>query len=99
MNLFDHIPQLSLAEAQQLAESQFGLSVTACQTLASERDQNFLVTTADGNRQVLKIANGQEHPAFLDGQNAMLEHLAEHIEFTPKIACDSKGRKVCSFIS
>ena len=97
MNLFDHIPQLSLAEAQQLAESQFGLSVTACQTLASERDQNFLVTTADGNRQVLKIANGQEHPAFLDGQNAMLEHLAEHIEFTPKIACDSKGRKVCSF--
>ena len=95
MNLFDHIPQLSLAKAQQFAESQFGLSVTDCQPLASERDQNFLVTTAAGRRHVLKIANGHEDPDFLDGQNAMLEHLSNRIAFTPSLLRDIQGQTVC----
>lgn len=45
--------------------------------LTSERDQNFLVATADGNRYVLKIANSAEDPAITEFQSGALLHIEE----------------------
>ena len=57
------------------AEKHFGIRSSA-QQLPSERDQNFLLTNDDGAKFVLKIANAQEDPGFLDAQNLVLKHLA-----------------------
>ena len=51
--------------------------------LASERDQNFHLRTADGSEWVLKIANPAEDPALLDMQTRALLHIAE---VDPKLA-------------
>ena len=58
-----------------LAGRHFGVTASA-EPLPSERDQNFLLTTADNRRFVLKIANATEQPEILEFQNAALEHLA-----------------------
>ena len=68
-------PGISEAEAAQLLHSQYGLSGTL-QAQASERDANFRVHTADGERYVLKIANPAEAPGVTDFQNQALLHVA-----------------------
>ena len=45
--------------------------------LASERDQNFRLTEANGRNWVVKIANAAEERAALDFQAALLRHVAE----------------------
>lgn len=44
--------------------------------LVSERDQNFLATTSDGAKYVLKFANASESAAITDFQNQGLLHIA-----------------------
>jgi Ser/Thr protein kinase RdoA (MazF antagonist) len=46
-------------ELRDIAASRYGLQGDF-QPLDSERDQNFLVETADGKRYVLKVANKDE---------------------------------------
>jgi len=67
-------PNLSPAEAQALAYEHFGKGAVAT-ALRSERDQNFLLTEADGVRWVLKVANAAEDPAVTDFQVGALLHL------------------------
>jgi 4-aminobutyrate aminotransferase-like enzyme/Ser/Thr protein kinase RdoA (MazF antagonist) len=45
--------------------------------LPSERDRNFLLSTAEGTRRVLKFANRAENPAILDMQNRAMLYLAQ----------------------
>ena len=59
MSILDHAPTFSIAEAVQIAEQHFNLNCAA-KLLPSERDQNFLLQTDDGEYFVLKIANGIE---------------------------------------
>jgi hydroxylysine kinase len=47
--------------------------------LVSERDQNFLLRTADGPRYVLKIANAAEDPVVTDFQIEALLHIERAI--------------------
>jgi len=63
------------AEAQAIAFDVFGLTGTA-RPLTSERDQNFLLSTAEGRRYVLKIANPAEDAAVAQFQAAALAHVA-----------------------
>ncbi|HEU4769153.1 MAG TPA: phosphotransferase, partial [Pyrinomonadaceae bacterium] len=73
------------------AEKHFGIRGTA-QPLPSERDQNFLLTNHDGAKFVLKIANDQEDPGFLDAQNLVLKHLAaKQIWFCQRLVPTSSG--------
>ena len=67
-------PQLTAAEAVNIARSVFGLTATAA-SLPSERDQNFLLHTAAGERFVLKIAKSDEDRTVLEFQNAALKHV------------------------
>ena len=66
------------AEAASLLLRDYGLS-GRLKPLVSERDQNFLVEGPAGaaGAYVLKISNLAEDPAFLDLQNAVLDHLAK----------------------
>lgn len=71
----DTTPQLTIAEAERIAREIFALSVTAA-ALPSERDQNFLLQTNDGDRYVLKIAKSDEERVVLEFQNAVLRLVA-----------------------
>jgi 4-aminobutyrate aminotransferase-like enzyme/Ser/Thr protein kinase RdoA (MazF antagonist) len=76
ISVFDH-PKPSFAESAvcELLLRDYGL-VGTLKELVSERDQNFLVETADG-QYVLKIANLAEDRHFLELQNAVLKHCAK----------------------
>lgn len=73
-----------------MARELYGLKATAT-PLPSDRDQNFRLTTAAGERYVLKIANGQERRAMLEAQQAALEHLAAEGELFPQVCRTSSG--------
>src|SRR5207253_6328197 len=47
--------------------------------LSSERDQNFRLTAAGGDRYVLKVSNRMERRATLDAQNAAMQHAARRV--------------------
>jgi Ser/Thr protein kinase RdoA (MazF antagonist) len=81
--------------AQAIAEKCFGIQASAGE-LPSERDRNFLLTARDGGKFVLKIANAHEELETLEAQNATLEHLAERVEFCPRVvpAVSGKGIEV-----
>ena len=75
MSILQSIPGFSVEEAARIAREHYGLGVTA-RRLPSDRDQNFDLQTAAGERFVLKIANGQERREMLEAQQAALELLA-----------------------
>ncbi len=60
------------------------LTVSA-KTLPSERDQNFLLSTASGERFVLKIANAGEERGMLETQNRVMRHLEKKLFFCPRV--------------
>ncbi len=68
-------PAFSVADAEGIAERNFGVSGSA-RVLVSERDQNFQLRCDDGREYVLKIANPAEDPAVLDFQTQALLHIA-----------------------
>jgi len=71
-------PRLSPADAARIAQELYGLEV-AVSTLPSERDQNFALSDASGNRFVLKLANAEEDEGVLDFQNQALRRLGTEI--------------------
>jgi Ser/Thr protein kinase RdoA (MazF antagonist) len=70
------VAPMSESEAEALALDIFGVAGSA-RPLTSERDQNFLLTTPDRSRFVLKIANPAEAAAVTQFQAAALAHVAE----------------------
>ncbi len=69
-------PRLDLAEVAALLARLYGIHGSV-QSLASERDQNCRVETADGTRYVVKISNPSEPVSVVDFQIAALEHIAQ----------------------
>ncbi|HEX3865806.1 MAG TPA: phosphotransferase, partial [Gemmatimonadaceae bacterium] len=81
--MLDTTPQIDRAGAAEICRRHFGVHGTAT-ALASERDQNFLITTLVGDRLVLKVANGAEDRAFLEAQHAALGQLGSRIATTAR---------------
>ena len=69
-------PDFSTEAAAGLLADHFGLS-GRLSPLASERDQNFKVETADGTF-ILKIVNAGEPEVESDFQTALLAHIGAH---------------------
>ncbi len=69
-------PDFSIDAAAALLADHYSLSGTLS-PLASERDQNFKVETAEGTF-ILKIVNAAEPQVESDFQTAMLAHLGSH---------------------
>jgi 4-aminobutyrate aminotransferase-like enzyme/Ser/Thr protein kinase RdoA (MazF antagonist) len=88
-------PRLAPAAAQALAAEFFGLAGEV-EALPSERDLNFLLTTPEGRKFVLKVANPAEDRAVLDLQNEAMLHLGrrEGPALCPGVLSDREGRTV-----
>jgi Ser/Thr protein kinase RdoA (MazF antagonist) len=84
MSLLQQAPRLDLAGAARLAHDLYALDASAS-SLPSERDQNFLLTSAAGDRYVLKVANAAEDRAMLEAQNAAMAHVAGRVVFCPRV--------------
>lgn len=90
MSFLQQAPQLSAAEAEHLARYLYGLAASVS-PLPSERDQNFLLTSAGdlgtgglgAVRYVLKIANATEDRAMLEAQNAAMARVADRVALCP----------------
>jgi 4-aminobutyrate aminotransferase-like enzyme/Ser/Thr protein kinase RdoA (MazF antagonist) len=74
--LTEKAPAFSTEQAVDLAQQVFDVRASA-HPLGSERDQNFRLSSTDGDEWVLKIANPAEDPANLDMQNQALIHIAQ----------------------
>jgi len=83
MDAILHAPALTPADAADLARRLYGIDAGAS-PLPSERDQNFLLRAADGNRFVLKIANATDDRALLDAQNAALAFVGRRTTLCPR---------------
>lgn len=84
---------VDLISAQAIAEKCFGIQASL-EELPSERDRNFLLTAREGEKFVLKIANVNEQREVIEAQNAVLEHLAERVEFCPRVVPAVSGRSI-----
>lgn len=98
MSLFDHAPKFSIEEAIRFAQKFYTLEAQA-KPLPSERDQNFLIESENGNQFVLKIANATEERAMLEAQNQVMEHLANHVQFCPRVIPSTNGEEIIRVIS
>jgi Ser/Thr protein kinase RdoA (MazF antagonist) len=93
MQLLTHTPVFDFESAVSIAEELFGLRASA-RVLPSERDQNFLLTDAAGQKSVLKIANALESRDLLEAQNAVLDHLGGRVSFCPRIVPALNGELI-----
>lgn len=74
-DLFEPDRTLALAEAEALAREHFGFDGKAEQ-LWGERDQNFKLETAGGERALLKVSHSAEDRVVTNLQTAMIAHVA-----------------------
>ena len=68
-------PDISHHDVNRLALQQYGLE-GRLQSLAGERDANFLLHVDDGRKLILKFSHEAEDPAVLDFQCQALTHIA-----------------------
>jgi 4-aminobutyrate aminotransferase-like enzyme/Ser/Thr protein kinase RdoA (MazF antagonist) len=90
-------PRINAEEAAELALRLYRRKVAASD-LPSERDQNFLLRDAGGERFVLKLANREEDRAVLEFQNQAWAHLAAKGLIVPRLIPASDGREIAGAI-
>jgi 4-aminobutyrate aminotransferase-like enzyme/Ser/Thr protein kinase RdoA (MazF antagonist) len=83
-------PLLGAKEINSFISEQYGIKAQ-CTELDGERDQNFLVETADDNKYVLKLINPAEENIFVEAQNDVLVYLAGKVSLCPRIVTDRHG--------
>lgn len=93
MQLLNHTPVFDLDSAREIAEADFSIRASA-RMLPSERDQNFLIEDAGGEKFVLKIANALESRESLAAQNAVLDHLRTRVSFCPRVVPNVRGELI-----
>lgn len=94
------VPSLSTDAATSILDTNYCLH-GALTPLTSERDQNFLLTAASGDRFVLKIANSAEDPAVTDFQTAALVYLADAApeQPVPRVVMTAAGADTMTVIA
>lgn len=97
MSLLEHAPRFDADAATTLASDLFGIAGAAA-PLPSERDQNFLLTSAAGERFILKIANATETRELLEAQNAAMAHVAS-VGICPRVLVTAAGESIASLPS
>lgn len=83
---------VSVQDAQALVRRHYALDARAS-TLSGERDQNFLVRSADNSVYVLKISHPEEDMDTVRFQNAALAHVAagEFPVSVPRVIANTEG--------
>ena len=98
MSILDHTPNVSIEDAIRLVHDHYAIQVQA-KTLPSERDQNFLLHSENGDYFVLKVANSSEDISMLEAQNQIMEHLEKRVQFCPRPIPSINGEKIVSIKS
>ncbi len=93
MSLLQQRPQYTIPEIEQLAHTQYGLKASV-KLLPSERDQNCLIRTDDGEQFVLKLANATESLSMLEMENAAMVHLNQRGINCPNVIPTKKGQLI-----
>src|SRR6266852_4285956 len=93
MELLKHAPHFDSETATAVTEKLYGFRATA-NTLPSERDQNFLLTSQSGENFVLKIANALEDRSLLEAQNEAMSHLGTRLSLCPRVIPSLSGAHV-----
>ena len=88
--MLDHAPRFRPADAERIARDLFAREGRA-RELPSERDQNFVIESPDGERIVLKIANALEEPSILEAQHLAMAHLAPRMPGAPHVVATRTG--------
>lgn len=78
-SIAEETPALSEADAVSIVRERYGLDVSV-QPLVSERDQNFEMQTAAGQRYVFKIASSAEDRTVTLFQIEALQHIANYVK-------------------
>jgi Ser/Thr protein kinase RdoA (MazF antagonist) len=91
----DTTPRFTLTEAESLLRIRFGVRGTPAR-LPSERDQNFSIQAASGEKLVLKIAKSDERREVLDLQNSVLAYLGKELEdvILPRLKTSAAGEEI-----
>jgi len=95
MDVLQHAPALTPADASQLALRLFGVKADAS-PLPSERDQNFALLTPSADRFVLKIANSTDALPLLEAQNAALAHVSRTSTLCPRVIPTVNGEAIAT---
>ncbi len=85
-------PAVGLARIREAVEAQFGLFGDYA-PLISERDQNFRLTTAGGDKYVVKVTSAVEPGLVSEFQIAALLHLEDRGSGVPRVIRTMDGRK------
>ena len=93
--VLEKTPRFDIEAAVGIAEDCFGISGDA-RPLPSERDQNFLFTSDEKGKFVLKIANALELREFLEAQNSALTHLQSRISFCQSLVTTVSGEQIAT---
>ena len=86
------VPAFSLSDAVACTADSYARSVSAT-ALPSERDQNFLLRDGANESFVLKVANQHESLSVLEGECAVMRHLA-HTGLCPAIVPAASGAEI-----
>src|SRR5207247_1780314 len=70
-------PAFGADAARQILLDGFGVASSSLTPLAGERDENFRVDTADGQRFLFKISNPADDRSVMEMQNAALHHIGQ----------------------
>jgi 4-aminobutyrate aminotransferase-like enzyme/Ser/Thr protein kinase RdoA (MazF antagonist) len=95
VNIVTDAPRFDPAAAARIARQLYGIDAVALR-LPSERDQNFLLIDAAGERRVLKIANAGERREILEAQQAAMAHVASRTASCPQPLPTVDGEIVAS---
>ena len=89
-------PRLSTSEIRALIDDRYGIDGNY-RAVRSERDQNFIVSSADGVRYVVKISNADEELDAIDFQVSALRHIEQQNPSLPipRVIGDRDGQ-ACS---
>jgi 4-aminobutyrate aminotransferase-like enzyme/Ser/Thr protein kinase RdoA (MazF antagonist)/murein DD-endopeptidase MepM/ murein hydrolase activator NlpD len=85
-------PPIAEVEAVRIAHELYGVEASA-QALPGEYDDNFRLTSDDGQEHVLKVMHPAREPSFIDLQCQALRHLAQrapHLSL-PRVLPDHDG--------
>ena len=96
--MLDHAPRFDARSIIGLARDLYGLAASA-RELPSERDQNFLLQTASGQRLVLKLANALETRAMLEAQQQALMHVGPSLDVVPRVASTLAGDTITEVVA
>lgn len=90
LNVAEHRPRFSASDAARFAAERYGLHAAAA-PLPSDRDQNFLLTTPNGRRFVMKLASSAEERSVLEAQDAAMRRLRAENLTVPTVVAGLKG--------